>query len=119
MNSRLALYAAGRLGFGAAAMLAPGRVGALLLGPEGHSDPIRPLMASYGTRDVLLGAGLVHALAADRSPRPWLAAGCAADVLDVAVQLKEREAIPDDKLVPGLLFAGLAAVAGGVLLKLD
>ena len=119
MSRLLAGYAAGRFAFGAAAMLAPARVGELLLGPEGREDAPRTLMGNFGTRDVLLGAGLAHALTTGGPARPGLAASFAADVLDTAVQLRERDAIPSDKLLPGVLFAAGSALAGAVLLKLD
>lgn len=117
MSRLLAGYAAGRLAFGAAAMLAPATVAELLVGPDGRADAPRTLMGNFGTRDVLLGAGLAHALATGGPARPWLAAGFGADVLDTAVQIRERDAIPPDKLAPGLAFAGIAAVAGAVLLR--
>jgi hypothetical protein len=116
MSRLLAGYAAGRIAFGAAALAAPARVADVLVGPSGREVAPRTLMANFGTRDVLLGAGLARALASGEGARAWLAAGFAADVLDVGVQLREWSDLPEDKRLPGVLFAGVAAVGGAALL---
>jgi hypothetical protein len=109
-------YAAGRLLFGVGAMLAPRAVGELLVGPAAREPVPRTLMGNFGTRDAILGAGLLHALASDGPRRPWLAAGLAADVLDTVVQLREWKELPADKRLPGVVFAAGAAVVGAALL---
>jgi hypothetical protein len=116
MSRLLAGYASGRVAFGVAALLAPARVADMLVGPSGRAAAARTLMANFGTRDVLLGAGLARALATGEGARAWLAAGFAADVLDVGVQLREWGELPADKRVPGVAFAGVAALGGAALL---
>jgi hypothetical protein len=74
--------AAGRVGIGAAAWLAPNLSGRLFgLDPEGNPQASY-LGRLFGARDVALGAGAL------RSPRKqkdaWVAAGMACDVADVA-----------------------------------
>jgi len=74
--------AAGRVGIGAAAWLAPNLSGRLFgLAPAGNPQASY-LRRLFGARDVALGAGAL------RSPRKqkdgWVAAGMACDVADVA-----------------------------------
>jgi hypothetical protein len=74
--------AAGRVGIGAAAWLAPNLSGRLFgLDPDGNPQASY-LGRLFGARDVALGAGVL------RSPRKrkeaWVAAGMACDVADVA-----------------------------------
>ena len=120
MSARIARlhqsYAIGRLAFGAGALIAPKPSARLLLGPAGEEPAPRTLMANFGTRDVLLGAGLLHALR-DRGPtRPWVVAGFAADVLDTVVQLREWQDLPAGRRAAGVGSAVAAAAVGAGLL---
>lgn len=120
MSARIArmheTYALGRLAFGAGAVLAPGASAQLLLGPEGRKPAPRTLMANFGTRDVLLGAGLLHALRERGPTKPWVVAGFAADVLDTLVQLREYRDLPPGRRAAGVGSAAAAAAIGAGLL---
>jgi hypothetical protein len=115
MSGLLSGYAFGRVAFGVAAMVAPAAVGRMLLGEEGDRPVTRALMGNFGTRDVLLGAGLMHAVRSGAPARPWLVAGIGADVLDTVVQLRAWNDLQPDRRVPGVAFALVAAAAGGAL----
>lgn len=111
-----ALYGIGRLAFGGALVVAPEGLGRLLLGDEAREPAVRAGLRSYGTRDVVLGLGVLRAIAGRRDVAPWLAAGVAADVLDAAVQITEWSDLPADRRAGGVLAALGAAGAGVALL---
>ena len=123
MSARIARmhqsYALGRLAFGAGAVIAPKPSAQLLLGPQGAEPGARTLMANFGTRDVLLGAGLLHALRERGPTKPWVVAGFAADVLDTLVQLREWNALPPGRRAAGVASAAGAAATGAVLLAIS
>ena len=58
------IYGLGRLAFGAGLLAAPAKVGEILLGDEPDSAA-RIALRSYGTRDVVLGLGLLRAVAGE------------------------------------------------------
>lgn len=97
-------------------MAAPAAAGSILLGRDAHEATPRTLFRFYGTRDVVLGLGALRAASAGGDARGWVAAGIAADALDVAVMLTEWSDIPADKRLPGLLAALGAAGVGAALL---
>jgi hypothetical protein len=70
----------------------------------------------YGTRDVVLGLGMIRAASKEDEVRGWLAAAIASDVLDAAVMLMEWNEIPRPKRLPGLVTALGAAGVGAALL---
>lgn len=110
-------YGIGRLAFGAGLMGAPRELGGVLMGKKEARRPLaRIALRGYGTRDVVLGLALLRALASDRDLRPWLGAGIASDVLDVALQLAEWSEIPSGKREVGIATALGAAATGAALL---
>jgi hypothetical protein len=111
-----AIYGLGRLAFGAGMMTAPEPLGELLAGDDARQPPVRLTLRLYGTRDTVLGIGTLRAIARAKDPRPWIAAGVAADVLDTALQLVEWEHIPPSKRLPGVAAAVGAASIGIALL---
>ena len=74
-------------------------------------------LRTYGTRDTVLGLGVLKAVAAGESARPWIAAGVASDVLDAGLQAVEWNSLPPGKRVGGLLAAAGSAAVGLTLLK--
>jgi hypothetical protein len=115
-NALEAVYALGRLAFGAGLMAAPRELGGVLLGDEAREPGVRIALRTYGTRDVVLGLGTLRAVAGGGDAGPWLAAGVASDVLDATVQLGEWSDLPPDKRLLGVLMALGAAGAGVALL---
>ena len=109
------IYGLGRLAFGAGLLAAPSKVGGLLLGEQPDSAA-RIALRSYGTRDVVLGLGLLQAVAGEGDTRPWLAASVASDALDTVVQLGEWSDLPPDRRLLGVLAALGAGGTGAVLL---
>jgi peptide-methionine (R)-S-oxide reductase len=116
---QLTVYGIGRAAFGAGAMAAPGLTAEILVGPTGREFAPRTLMGNFGTRDVILGAGMLHAVRSGGPTRPWLAAGFAADVLDTVVQLREWKELPPGRRAAGVGSAAGAAVLGAVLLAVN
>jgi hypothetical protein len=116
VKPELLAYGLGRLAFGAGLMAAPSAVGALFVGDEAKEPAVRISIRTYGTRDVILGAGTLRAVAAGGDDvAPWLAAGIAADLLDAAIQLGEWGDLPPGRRAAGAASA-LAAAATGVAL---
>lgn len=109
-------YALGRLAFGAAALLAPAATGRLLSGDGGTTPDAQSFLRGMGGREIGLSLGLLKA-ARDGSPvSPWLAAGVMFDAGDMAGIAAAWPELAPDKRLPGIAFAGVAAVAGAVLL---
>lgn len=100
-------YSWGRVGIGAAALLAPGIVGRLMGLDLDRGAQVA--MRAFGSRDAVVGLGQVlgerHGTA-----RGWYEAAAAVDVLD-AVVLAAAAARGDVSRVPGVLTAVLATVA--------
>src|SRR6266508_4126516 len=63
--------AAARVAVGLAFVMAPRRLGGLLIGSDADSPGARLFIAAFGARDVLLGAGTLSALRAKRPARWW------------------------------------------------
>ena len=111
MNAALTarLIAAGRIGFGIALMLAPGRVTAPWLGRDADRLGTRVVTRGLGARDLALGAG---ALAVSESElRPWVAAAVVADAADLLATLAAGDSLP----LAGRALVG-AVASGGVVL---
>jgi hypothetical protein len=111
MNAALAarLVAAGRIGFGLALIVSPGRVTARWLGGDAGRAGTQAVARGLGARDLALGVG---ALAVPESQlRPWVAAGIVADTADLVATVAAGDALP---LVGRVLVA--AAASGGAAL---
>jgi hypothetical protein len=98
--------ALGRLGLGAALLVAPGPMAAAWTGRDGLRPGARVIAAGLGARDVAQGAGTAWALAGAADPRPWLGAGALADAVDCLATLRARAALPT---LPALGVSALAA----------
>jgi hypothetical protein len=103
------LIAAGRIGFGVALILTPGRVTARWLGPDASRAGTHVVARGLGARDLALGAG---ALAApDAQLGPWVAAALVADTADLVATLAAGDSLPR----AGRALAGAVASGGAVL----
>lgn len=106
------VVALGRVAYGLACMAAPRAA----TGPAGQraEGPMVWLARTLGVRDLVLGAGTLAALAADpRRGAGWVAAGAAADALDVANAVAFRRELDTAGLV-GVGVLAVPATAAGV-----
>jgi len=101
------LQALGRVAFGAALAVAPGRVAARWVGPAARRPTTMVLITAMGTRDLAIGLGTVRALHEGFGARPWLWAGAAADLADLIATLRAARALPRRAVV------GVTALAAG------
>ena len=99
--------ACGRIGFGAAFLLAPGALAAGWTGRGGARPAARVLATGLGVRDLVLGVGTAFALSRRQDPAVWLRAGAAADAGDVLATLRGRGA------VAALPAVGITVLASG------
>ena len=109
-------YGLGRMAFGAALFASPSSAGRLLLKAEASPHTASALRV-YGTRDLVIGAGVVASVRRGHDPSPFIAAGIASDALDTTAQLVDWRHLPPDRRVPGLVFALGAGVVGRLLLR--
>jgi hypothetical protein len=84
----------GRVAIGAALVLAPQLVLRSWLGEVGNTTGARVLGAGFGARDIVVGAGAIHALNTGGPVRPWLLASAFTDAVDVAATFAGRRALP-------------------------
>jgi hypothetical protein len=111
-------YALGRLAFGGAALAAPALTGRLLAGEGGATPDAAAFLRGVGGRELGIGLGLLKTAREGGAVAPWLVAGVLADAGDVAGIALGWSGLAPDKRVPGIAFAGAAAVAGAVLLAI-
>jgi len=103
------VVAAGRIGFGVALILRPGRVTAPWLGRDAGRAGTRVVTRGLGARDLALGAG---ALAVSEAQlRPWVAAAIVADTADLVATVAAGDSLP----LAGRLLVGAVASAGAAL----
>ena len=76
------------------------------VGSDGTTE--RYFVRGIGGRDLVLGGGLVHALATDRDPGPWLTASVLGDVTDAVAAV----ALDDEHGRTAMLVAGGFGLVG-------
>jgi hypothetical protein len=97
-----------RVAYGAALLIAPGKVaGNRWLGPGAYQPAATVALRGLGAREVAVHGIALALLARDAPVRPWLAASIAGDLADVAAALISRDGLPANS------SAATAAVAGG------
>jgi hypothetical protein len=102
-----AVDAAGRVVMGGALALQPRRTASAWIGRAGGEPGAQMLAAAAGVRDAAIGVGLLSALRRGDDPRPWVAAGVAADLVDLVGTLR------GGRDMPPLAVAGVAVLAAG------
>ena len=112
----VAAFGVSRLAFGASLLVEPERLGALLLGKKARNPAVRVSLRGYGTRDVVVGGGMLLAAVTGGSGRGWIAAAVASDALDAALQLAEWDDLPAGRREAGLAAAVGAGLFGAALL---
>jgi hypothetical protein len=112
--SNLAIaFGVGRVVIGAALIAAPGRVAGGWIGSD--DPPTHVLARCLGARDIVLGAGLVAAVAHDRDPGTWLAGSVLADAADATATLAAGDHIPRFGRLGTTALAGGSALFGAWL----
>jgi hypothetical protein len=97
-----------RVAYGAALLIAPGKVaGNRWLGAGAYQPAATVALRGLGAREVAVHGIALAALAKDRPVRPFLAASVAGDLADVAAAFLSRDGLPKNSP------AATAAVAGG------
>lgn len=97
-----------RVAYGAALLIAPGKVaGNRWLGPGAHDPAATVALRGLGAREVALHSLALAALSRNAPLRPWLAASIAGDLADIAATFTSSPGLPAGSP------AATAAVAGG------
>ena len=110
--------AAGRIGFGAVLVAAPGRVTPRWVGTRNDGPGAQAIATGVGARDLVLAAGVLTAL--DRGgARPWLVGSALADLGDLVGTLRARRDLPATSVAALVALAGGAAAVGGWLAAQD
>src|SRR5947209_3325993 len=104
--------ARGRIGFGAAALVAP-RLVARIMGAGRSPTATTALLARMlGGRDVVLGLGTVIAVDRGKPVRGWLEGSALADAVDCLACLLARRELPPNVVRATVSVAGASAVFG-------
>jgi hypothetical protein len=115
----LALYAAGRILFGMAALVAPGTTGQILAGDGGAAPDAQAFLRGMGAREIGIGVGLLAMIRADGPVRPWLVAGLLADSGDIAgIAGAWRQMAPSKRWLGLGTAAGAGAIGAAVIATL-
>jgi hypothetical protein len=97
-----------RVAYGAALLIAPGKVaGNRWLGPGAKAPAATVALRGLGAREVAVHGIALAVLAQDGAARPWLVASVAGDLADIVSTFSSRDGLPDGSA------AATAAVAGG------
>jgi hypothetical protein len=111
MNAGLTvrLVAAGRVGFGVALIVSPGRATSLWLGGDASRPAARVVIRGLGARDLALGVGAL--VVPESELRPWVAAAIVADTADLIGTVAAGGSLPRaGRIVVGALASGGAAL---------
>lgn len=97
-----------RIAYGAALLIAPGKVACnRWLGPGAYQPAATVALRGLGAREVAVHGIALAILARGGPVRPWLAASIAGDLADVVAAIISRDGLPTNSP------AATAAVAGG------
>ena len=110
-----------RVGVGVAFLAAPRVMATGCVGPEAAAEPrLDAVVRAIGVRELILGAGIVSALARGRPVRKWLVAGVVADLVDTAATVAFRNRLPREKAAAVAATAlGSAATGAHLAYHLD
>ena len=107
---------AARVAIGSALVARPGPATEMWIGRRQLSPAARLFARALGVRDVGIGAGALASLRAGGGLRPWLVAGIAADSVDLAATLAERDKLPDTAVPLVVATAGAGILMGAAAL---
>jgi hypothetical protein len=102
----------GRIAIGAALMVKPDLVTRPWLGPVADSPGGAVLAATFGARDLAVGAGTAYALHRGGAARPWLLAAVLCDTVDALATFASRRALPSPGAPGTVALATTGALAG-------
>ncbi len=125
MNTPIRRAAAAVLGFrvayGAALLIAPGKVaGGRWLGPGARQPAATVGLRGIGAREVAVHGLALAALSRGAAMRPWLAASIAGDLADVASTFLSRDGLPEGSApATAAVAGGSAALTAAVAAALD
>jgi hypothetical protein len=105
----------GRMAFGAAMLLAPGRSFRAWIGGDADRTGPKVVGAGFGARDFALGAGLVWALQRNEPAHAWLVGAAISDAADFTGTLLAGDQIPKAGRLAVMAIAAGAAIQGAVL----
>ena len=109
------ITAAGRVGIGAALLVAPQAVTRGWIGAAGALPGAKLLGRGLGVRDLMLGLGVINALdRGDPRAQDWVRASAVADVGDAVATVLAYRHLPKRSRFGVLAIATGAAVAGFV-----
>ena len=115
---RLAIgFAAVRIGYAAALVVAPKQMGGPWLGDAAASGGGRVAARALVARDAFISAGAGLAALRGEPVNPWLTALVASDLTDIAATLADRHDLPERSAPGTVLIAGAAALAGVALAR--
>jgi hypothetical protein len=101
----------GRVAIGAALVVAPKLMLRPWVGEVGNATGARVLGAGFGARDIVVGAGAIHALRSGGPVRPWLIGSALADAVDFAATFAARRSLPRGAAATCVLAATGAAAS--------
>ena len=110
-----------RVAYGAALLLAPGKVaGNRWLGAGAREPAATVALRGLGAREVAVHGIALAVLARGGPVRPWLAASVLGDLADVLAAAISREGLPDGSApATALVAGGSAALTAAVAAALD
>ncbi len=112
----IALFAAGRMAFGAGLLAAPERVAGGWIGDDAAREPVKIAVRGLGVRDIALSAGLLASMGDDDTLATLLGFIVLCDLGDVAATLAAPgAALPGNARWGTVAMAGGAAAAGAAL----
>jgi hypothetical protein len=102
----------GRIAIGAALMLTPRLVTDRWLGPVAEAPGGKVLAATFGARDLAVGAGTAYALHRGGAARPWLLAAVFTDTVDAVATFAARRSLPSPGAPGTVALAATSAAIG-------
>ena len=109
-----------RVAYGAALVVAPGRLTRSWLGPAGGEPPAAVAVRGLGAREVALHGAAIVAAVRGLPLRPWLALSIGGDVSDIAATAAGRRGIPEKAPLATAAVAGAsAAISAAVAVAVD
>ena len=104
-----------RVAYGAALIVAPGRLTRSWLGPAGGEPPAAVAVRGLGAREVALHGAAIVAAFRGLPLRPWLALSIGGDVSDIAATAAGRRGIPEKAPLATAAVAGASAAVSAVV----
>jgi hypothetical protein len=106
-------YAAGRVAFGVALLVAPRALGRVWLGRPANTPAGGVALRALGVRDLVIGGIALHTVDHPEVGPRWQRTCAAADAVDLAATIAARDALPPvgSALVVGMAAAGAATGA--------